>query len=86
MKIYYPQFRLEKAQKHTQQQKNVVAGKNLPYTVSPYFPPHKVTYRGPDAGEVFIHKIHEENIWQVFPSHNIFLLLRVFLGFFEPEL
>jgi hypothetical protein len=30
------------------------------YTVSPYFPPHKVTYRGPDAGEVFIHKIHEE--------------------------
>ena len=26
------------------------------------------------------------HIWQVFPSHNIFLLLRVFLGFFEPEL
>ena len=33
--IYYPQFRLKKAQKHTQQQKNVVAGKNLPY-VKPY--------------------------------------------------
>ena len=31
MIIYYPQFRLKKAQKHTQQQKNVVAGKNLPY-------------------------------------------------------
>ena len=30
------------------------------YTVSPYFPPNKMTYRGPDAGEVFIHKIHEE--------------------------
>ena len=30
------------------------------YTVSPYFPPHKVTYRGADAGEVFKHKIHEE--------------------------
>ena len=24
-------------------------------------------------------------IWQVFASHNIILLLRVFLGFFEPE-
>lgn len=31
------------------------------YTVSPYFPPQKVSYRGPDAGEVFIHKIHEED-------------------------
>ena len=33
MIIYYLQFRLEKAQKHTQQQKNVVAGKNLPYVL-----------------------------------------------------
>ena len=31
MIIYCPQFRLKKVQKHTQQQKNVVAGKNLPY-------------------------------------------------------
>ena len=31
MIIYYPHFRLKKAQKHTQQQTNVVAGKNLRY-------------------------------------------------------
>ena len=30
------------------------------HTVSPHFPPNTVTYRNPDAGKVFLEKIHEE--------------------------